>query len=355
MAQIGAIFWQPFYDMVDQDMDSPGLGRAEAAMLAPNKYHDRVPLHGVLGDNTVVWAPTQQTFDAEITATHGKLDYWVYLMGAPLARAHNNAWRLHQSSSIRDQMPWCWMWDLGCLGSNIDGNTPDFTDEVTMLVTHMGQTSYRKTLTTRPIFYLYWSDSQLSSLWNNDPFKVKAALQAIKAAAATAGLGEPYIVLMMANPQDAQDMRILLGGAAGGIDAISAYNHSVPSLPYQPFSALCAFGTSYWDFQKGVGSKIIPPVMIGWNKSPRVERTMPYASKQIPYFGLAIPTALPTLEEITTQVAACKAFVLANSNVCESGDILLYAYSEYDEGGWCGPTHGDPTGQRLAAVAAGMV
>jgi hypothetical protein len=101
--------------------------------------------------------------------------------------------------------------------------------------------------------------------------------------------------------------------------------------------------------------KIVPNLMFGWNPKPRYDRPVFWQPEQRPRVGKARVTIPATDAQMASQVAAAKAFVVANPAVCDANTILAYSWNEHGEGYRCmNPTRANPTGTHLPLIAAAL-
>lgn len=341
-AIFGAIRWDAWYT-------SNGPAANTAGALGQPKWQSRAPAHAIASARATTFAPTQTTFDAEITAAkNAGLKYWAYLMyGVNNGDANRSpemmaGFNLHQSSSIKSQMKWCMMQQVGLFGAA--GN---YTTQVSGMVTYMQQSNYQRVLTNRPLLYLYWVSSDFATYWTSSYTNFKAALDALRTSAQAAGLGNPYVVVLA----DAS----VVGPIATniGADAVSSYVVPDPKLVAGTFASLDTAAQSYWSSLAATGKPIVPICMAGFDRRPRIERPVPWeASTQRPGFGANVCVTPPTNAEMVTHLQAAANYVSANPSICPSTAALIYAWNEHDEGGWLAPTLGDPSGSRLAAITA---
>lgn len=339
MTTFGAIRWDAWYGAAGSN-DFP-IDETAWALSTP-EFSGRAPAHSVIeGSTTVVYADSQATFDAEITAAkEAGLSYWAYLRySASHLPSLNRGWDYHQASSIKSDMNWAVMTQTYLLGS-----TGDYATEVAEHVAWFQQSNYQKVLTDRPLVYLFYDAGQLASSWGGDLANFKAALDALRVAAVGAGLGDPYIAV---NSTSAIKTSL-------GLDALFTYAARPVVMHRSPYADLSAgMRDVAWPAQAATGSKFIPLAMMGWDKRPRQQR-LDKGSRQAgdqPYVGLDQRHLTATPEEIVAHVEDAFDYVAANPSICDADTVLAYAWSEYDEGGWLGPTL-DGSGQaRLSALA----
>jgi hypothetical protein len=289
---------------------------------------------------------SQSIIDAEIAAAkNAGLKYWAFLMygqsGSDLRQTPEMmaAWNTYQTSAIKAQVPWCAMIPLYLLGS-----TGSYTTQVSQIVGWMQQAYYLKVLSGRPVLYIYWTQSDLTTFWGGSLSNVAAAITALRSAVTAAGLSTPYVVVM-----NGAETTVYAGI---GADAISSYTATGETALAAPYATLDSVTQAYWTTLASKGVPIVPPIMAGFDRRPRVARPVGWeVASQRPYFGLNRYFAQPTTSELAAHVQAGVNYIVSNPTACPSLLGLIYAWNECDEGGWLLPTIGDPTGGRLSAIA----
>lgn len=333
----GAIRWDAFYS-------ATGPARYVAQSLSAKQFRSRAPVATDASANRLVFSSTQATMDAEINAASASgLKYWAFLR-YPDGNEMNAAFDLYAASSLKSLVKHCWISQLSFMGSS--GN---YTPWVSLLTSKMQDASWMKTLGNRPLLYIMWSDSDYASLWGSSFANVKAAIDALRASVVAAGLGTPYVVLM------AGGTSLSRGAIKTGIgaDALSDYvSQTIPPTIKGTFASLDTTTRSWWASLAAAGSTVVPICMSGWDRRPRIDRPVSWeASYQKPGVGHLIYILPPTNAELVAHLQAAKDYVVANPDACPAAIALIYAWNEFDEGGWLAPTIGDPSGSRLTAIA----
>ena len=346
MTTVGTIRWDAFYTA-----DGPAQ-RTMAALSQPH-YQDRAPFFSeVLSPNLIEYAPTEETMSQEIEfAVEGGLDYWAFLYyarpAAPATAQMMAGWDLFQANPNKNDINWCWIQTSGTMaGGGVFGSNT-WQAHVATIVTQMQQANWQKVLTNRPLLYLMYDAAEVVGWFTNDA-NLKTVLDALRADAQTAGLGNPYIVILQGGGSGAAATKTTLGA-----DAISSYIGRIPSGMDKAYTLLDTTTRTYWAELLATGSAMVPICMCGWDRRPRIERPVTWeASTQRPFHGLRTTHMQPTNAELVAHFQAALDFVDTNAAACPADTILAYAWNEHDEGGWLCPTLGDPTGSRLAALAA---
>lgn len=140
------------------------------------------------------------------------------------------------------------------------------------------------------------------------------------------------------------------GERLAGTDAVSAYAHVMRRK--STYGELVRENNeAKWFAPLARGDEIVPHVTAGWDKTPRQvnpvfwERNLYYHKQK----GFA---DAPTPDELAAHLASAVRFVVEHPAACPSGCILIYAWNEFDEGGWICPTWTPrgPDASRLDAI-----
>jgi hypothetical protein len=164
------------------------------------------------------------------------------------------------------------------------------------------------------------------------------------AAAKEKGL-DPYCVYMGWRP--AADYPKV---AERGFDAVSSYARSGDQARFADLAA--AVETSYWESAAKARVPYVPLVTTGWDKRPRKDNPVSW-EKDHAYHSQQVFPSRATPAEIASHLGRGLSFVRKHPRVCEANAMIIYAWNEYDEGGWLAPTlgpDGKPDSSRLDAV-----
>lgn len=305
--RVGAIRWDAWYA---PDM-APGSSEWHAAHgLDPAKYHHRAPFFAEKVDSDRMFiSGTQASMDAEIAyAAKAGIDYWAfgwYQFGRPLRKG----WEYYQLSERNSLVNWCALIGLGSLA----GNFPPPAD----LIRYFQYSNY-ETFGNRPLLYVMHDKTPLPA--------AARALDALRAACVSAGVGNPYVVV-----QSSVAKLGALDARAIGADAIGAYATAPPiSNGPIPYAALDAFVRKFWLDMAATGMPIVPNGVTGWDRRPRIERPPPFDPLHVGPNDYVIPG---TPKDIAGHVEAVLAFVRSHPGTCQANTALIYSWNECDEGG----------------------
>lgn len=250
---------------------------------------------------------TQAIMDQEIQyAVSAGIDYWafVYYPQEPLSRARN----LYLSSAHRNDVNWCAL---------LDGNfTGAFDANLAILAPHFAEPNYQKVLGGRPLLYF---------LTGADAAKVAK----VRTKAAELGVPNPYIVVMAWTAESAATLK-----ATVGADAVSRY--ATGGGNGATYDSVAATETELWTDYASAAGEVVPTVSTGWDNRPRYDYPVSwigdYTSLQNNWEQQATPG------EIATHLAGAIRWGNTHPTVTPANTVLIYAWNEFDEGGWICPT-----------------
>lgn len=334
----GAIRWDNWYALT-----GPALSVLRS--LSNSKYQMRAPVHArIVTPARITFDVSQAVIDAEILAAiRGGISYWAFLLYDPATSPTLMvAYDLFQSSSIKNQIKWAMIRQ-----TNDWGTSGNYSTKVALAVSQVTQSNYQLVLTNRPLVYIYYQDSDITSYWGSSTANFKSALDQFRADVQLAGLGDPYIVLLKGSNYAAIKTAI-------GADAVSNYISNFTQRSDAAYTLLDADAQAWWETQRLASGKVVPVCMAGWSRKPRIERPVAWeVSTQTAYLGLSSGAfSLPTNQELVNHFQAAIDYINAHPTDCDASTALIYAWNESDEGGWLWPTLGDPTGSRLDAIAS---
>jgi hypothetical protein len=336
---VGAIRWDAWY--------RPGNveNAAVASALEPPSYHFRLPWFAKISPSGTVRIEGghQEIMDREILAAHSAgLKYWAfdyYGSGDPMSVALE----LYLSSREKDKVNFCLM-----ISANRLGSVRSFRDIIDRQVTYMAHPSHQSVLNGRPLVFLgFLSESTIRTHWDGNIRKLRRAVDYLRESAARRAGRDPYIALMTSDPVGSLQYLDLLE-----LDALSAY--AVRSaVRHAPYSNLASRAKQFWEICAATGKQVIPTVMTGWDRRPRIEHPVPWEHWQKPRVGMDSYYQTATPSEIADHLATCLKWLSTHQRAAPAQAAIIYAWDEDDEGGWLIPTYnGTPLGDssRLRAV-----
>jgi hypothetical protein len=321
---VGAIRWDAWY--------APGSTTTEAVKnsLSPQKYRWRTPFFAKSDghDSGAVSFPavTQEEMDKEIgQAVFAGLDYWAF---AAYGANHPMSKALYQfrSSSMTNSLRYCLFTELGRWGSR--------TKLTTLPEEHIGlmaDKNYLRVLGDRPLYFLgFITPASVEKNWQGVA-GLREQLDRFRGDATKAGLANPYVVL-------AGDKKFLIREAKNiGGDAIGSYVLTIGN-GRGTFAELTQIAERGWKELRNSHLPVVPTVMTGWDRRPRIEHPVPWQTKQRPGEGIGNFFAAPTKKELADHLTRALAWLSAQAPDEQAPVVLIYAWNENDEGGWLMPT-----------------
>lgn len=322
-ALVGAIRWDAWHG------DRGGAGQAVQRSLGPKRWHYRLPFFATVVSDTQVRidGASQSVMDREIAyARRAGLDYWAFVTYAPddpmsLGLKHYLASRRKRGLRfclITEQARW--------------GTAQNYRPHIDRFVRLMTEPSYQKALGNRPLLYLgFIDDAWVDRAWGGlDRFR--QAVDEMRSLARERGAGNPYLVILDFDPQRGKRLADALGA-----DAISAYAIHAGGKG-APYAELAGVAEGFWERCRATGAAVVPIVMSGWDRRPRVEHPVPWETWQQPGVGLDEYYEPPTPAELAAHLKRALSWVDAHPEAAPARAALIYAWNEHDEGGWLVPT-----------------
>ncbi len=330
---VGAIRWDAWHG------DASEVGLIVERTLAPSHWHDRLPFFGrVVGENAAeARGHTQEVVDQEIIYAHtAGLDYWAFVT-YPEDNALSLGLKLYLSSEKNDLINFC----LNLQGGWESGGGPEsWPPKVERYVNYFKKPTYQTVLNGRPLVFLYTVEGLVGAgrfeTWED----ARKAFDALREATVAAGIPTPYIVAQGWHPPTLKKQAEKLG-----LDAIGAYasnaGHEAGS-----YAALAEHTERWWDDFKETGMPVVPLATAGWDMRPRVETPVPWVEGG----DIKQYHETPTPKELAAHIEKAVAWCREHPEAAEAQAVLIYAWNEFDEGGWLCPTLDEGTA-RVDALA----
>ncbi len=319
---VGAIRWDAWY--------APGseVTEAVARALSPPQYHWRAPFFSKEEtDQKLSFPPVSQSLmDLEIRqAAYAGLDYWAFVAYPPDSSL-SVALKYYLSSSRRTDVKFCMYTAMEYWGS------PDKPSP--MRSEHIGyfkDDAYVRVHGDRPLYILGFINEEKVNQWGG-PVLFRKQIDDFRAAAQSSGAGNPYIVI--------EGYWGLIGPIAKelGADAVGDYAITYALVKNGKYSALTQLVEQGWKKLAQSGLPVVSPIMAGWDRRPRVEHPSPWENPNAPQNTLDYFYATPTPEEFERHLQSALAWQSSLDKDHRSPAVLIYAWNEYDEGGWLAPT-----------------
>ncbi|MEO6187317.1 MAG: discoidin domain-containing protein [Ginsengibacter sp.] len=299
---VGAIRWDAWTGT------SNFIGQQVEADLSPNKYHYRVPYYGteVSTDSVTINACTQAIMDQEIQYAAGAgLNYWAFVW-YPASGGLDQSRKLYKSSGHIQSINYCLIIEPNNWITNISLDS---------IVNDFKSPTYQKVLGNRPLLYLLGYAGIL-----------KTDVDALRAKTIGAGLGTPYIVEMRVDG-------VYTTLSTLGLDAFSMYATTWLTNGVS-YDSLANTDIAQWNWI-GISNKLpfVPNVTTGWDTRPRHDHVLSFVPDPGP--DSWVQTATPA--QIAHHIVDAKNWNAANPSVAVANTVIVYAWNEFDEGGYICP------------------
>ena len=303
--------------------------------LGPKHFRDRTPYYAVETAPDAIEMPerTKWDFDDELRhAITAGIDYFAYCWydrtpteghvtdgDAKTADGHlqelTKARLMHLASDLKSQIGLC---------AILVTSHPYSDTELEELLKTMQEPYYEK-VEGRPIVYLF-------------PGAWEPLLERLQMLCQAAGYVRPYAVLLERWETPPEQL--------AKVDALSDYSGMLTGTTWEELVEDMNRGN---DFRVAQGKPVIPHFATGWDPSPRIEHPVPWCSyPALNYAAAASP------EQLLNGARQFKEWLQAHADACPTGQLLVFAWNEFEEGGWICPTwkpNGCPDTARRDAFA----
>ncbi len=289
---IGAIRWDAWVGTQNK------VGLEVEKTLSHPRYHNRLPFYAKIhNDNIKIRCTTEDIINEEITYAYNYgIDYFAFCW-YPFYSGLDIARTLFLSIK-QNKVKWCLI-----LGTN-----PFTEKDADWLIQEFKTNNYLK-IDNRPVVYLFNVNSELISIVN---YIKNKALEI-----------NPYFIGLVWDYNQAIKANSLIP-----LDALSQY--CTPGKNNMEYQKLSVIERNKWHEYLSI-NKVIPWVTTGWDKRPRYDNPVSWENCQ--KFNQEY-IQFPTIEELKKQLE--NAITFADQN--QSSSILIYAWNEFDEGGFIEPT-----------------
>ncbi|MEO6454951.1 MAG: hypothetical protein ABIN97_12795 [Ginsengibacter sp.] len=315
---IGAIRWDGWYYGRSDDDITAILEKT----LAPKEFHNRLPFFAkeISDDSVYINGSSQEVIDEEIAyAKTCGLDYWAFVM-YPENTGLSIGLKNYLASKYRGDINFCVITEEARL-TNVDTS---YTNNILTLIKQPG---YQIVLENRPLWYIGFVDSaHVQKAWGGFR-QMKSKIDSMRNTIIEAGLGNPYIVIMDFNAAKGKQWCDSLGA-----DAISSYV-TQKSTPHASYKTLTKEAEQFWEECKGTGTQVVPVCDAGWNPKPRID----YVNIWSHFYPKDVYYDYATPAEVTAHIKSGMEWTQKNKAFSNAQCVIIYAWNEYDEGGWLGP------------------
>lgn len=293
---IGAIRWDAWVGSINP------VGLEVEKTLSNPKYQNRLPFYSQLVGNKIKVRCTDKNIikkEIEYAKYYG-IDYFAFCW-----YPHNSGLDIARKIFLEindNTLKWCLI-----LGTN-----PFTQEDADWLIKEFLNDSYLK-IGTSPVIYLFDINPSLLEIVNYIRKKSKY---------------KPYFIGLVWHSKQAIEANKLFE-----LDALSQY--ATPGQNNISYKKLSKQERSRWQEYLSI-NKVVPWVTTGWDKRPRFES--PVSWEECQNFDKEY-IAFPKMEELKYQLGNAINFAIKN----ESDLILIYAWNEFDEGGFIAPTLNNET------------
>lgn len=322
---VGALRWDAWHG------DDSDIGKAAEHSLGQEKWKSRWPTFETVEQGGIEFDGSKPAIVEEEMrmATAAGVDYWAFVhynAGSPMRRAFESY-----------------------LGSSKPGPKFALVIQAGRMAGADGQKNIREIqrLFRNP---RYFTDPQGRPLVfvklspkNDDSPAALNAIKKLQDVPKAKGGVSPSVVIMMGSPASAAAVAGKVGSER--ITSYAAHGKAVNG----PYAELASDAQGLWKKQADTGAAAVPVVMSGWDPRPRIERPVPWSGGSDGSDGN--PGAgyyqSPTPAEFSEHLR--QGLQWAARDARGGCAVLIYAWNEFDEGGWIAPTKGDGD-TRLKAV-----
>lgn len=319
---LGAIRWDAWHG---NDM---AIGKAVTKSLGQDKWQERWPFFYTQTDQGIIFDESKlEVIQREDNQAHDAgIDYWAFVFygkDSPMSRVLNNYLSLPKKHT-------CFTLIIEA-GRIADPERGEAIKE--QIINLMSNKKYFTGRDKKPLLFLMFAGGV------DDNERVDGQLKGAESLIVLLKRKniDPNIVVMSFNPNHASDMARKIGSGT-----ISSYvSHGIKQGG--SYKELAKSTEKFWDRQYQTGMNVIPVVMTGWDPRPRFENPVPWGNgyPDGSYYEQGNP------DEIVNHLQHAVEWTKNHPNSACS--TIIYAWNEFDEGGWLVPTMDSDT-KRLDAI-----
>jgi len=332
---VGAIRWDAWYG------DGTGVNGEVEGTLSVQRWQWRAPFFAeVVSTNQVKIRGGAEEIRQEIDfAADAGLDYWAFCLYEPdhnLSRALN----LYLDAPNRSRINFCMNLQAGHFGK---GGLKKALLRVPLYVEYMQRPEYQTALNGRPLVYLLFPQNFTESHALQNEEEAAQLIQALRDQSLTAGLKNPYVVFQDYFAEAVNELKEKLGADAIGAYAANTGRLKVSAKQFQEYVE-----TEFIPEFLKTGSDVVPLASTGFDMRPRIETGIswdPHAAD----LDIDMYHEQPTPKEFAGHLKNVLALLKSHPKQTPANTVLIYAWNEFDEGGWLCPTLSEGTA-RLDAL-----
>ena len=300
------------------------FGHYATQSLGPAKFRDRTPFYAkeTAPDKIEYTYRSVEEYETEMRfAIEAGIDYFAFcwydhntpsghLEGTDdaTATADQHVWELtrtrslHAKSSLRETLHYC---------AILISPHPYSDEALQMLAQEMRDPGYEK-INERPLVYFF-------------PGQWQPLLDRLRNLCKKENTPDPFAVVLNPGgnirPED-----------KGKVEGICAYTCTAACSSWEE---LCRNNLEQNDMRVKTGIPCIPLFSMGWDPAPRIQNPVPWCSYPDKEYH---PPC--TREQLLSAAKEFKEWVTENRSSCVPEHIMVFAWNEFEEGGWICPSLG---------------
>jgi pectate lyase len=188
--------------------------------------------------------------------------------------------------------------------------------EIDRLTALFKESTYQKVLDGRPLAFSFQCAAD------------RGFYDDLRKSVTAAGLKAPYFVYQGGSTKDLERL---------GLDALGDYAVA-GSGKGESYASLATEAERRWGKHLDEGRCNVPLVTAGWDRRPRVVHPVPWEAWQRPGEGLDRFYQTPRPEELAAHLERSLRWIERHPEATPARAVLIYAWNEFDEGGWICPT-----------------
>ena len=300
---VGAIRWDAWCGNVHP------VGLAVERNLSPHQYHYRAPFYSkeISRDSIQCRGASLSIVQKENKyAKYCGINYWAFCW-YPKNSGLDTIMRLYLQGEHKYGINWCCILGTANFDERTDGP---------WLMNEFRKGIYQKVLGKRPLLYILGQDIGAQTI---------NYLQQINRAA---GNDSIYVVAMGEDKNTVDKYADSIHADAISAYTTWAYNNGGTYYPLVPYT-----DSVRWEEHRATGRQVIPWVTTGRNTKPRIDHPVWWTKVEANEW-----TQDATPKQLATHVNDCLNWIEKHPSSTLAKTFLIYAWNEFDEGGYICPT-----------------
>ena len=311
---VGAIRWDAWIGNIHP------VGLAVESNLSPHQYHYRSPFYSkeISWDSIQCRGANLSVIEKENKyAKYCGINYWA-VCWYPKNSGLDTIIQLYLKCSHKYGINWSCILGTAKFDERTDGP---------WLVNQFKKRIYQKVFGTRPLLYVLGNEVSTQTI---------KYLQKINLAS---GNDSIYVVAMGEDKYSVAKYADSINA-----DAISAYTTWIHNNGGAYYPLVPKMDSVRWEEHRSTGKQVVPWVTTGRNTKPRIDHPVWWTK-----VGANEWTQDATPKQIANHVADCLGWIKKHPSSTLSKTLLIYAWNEFDEGGYICPTLNNNT-ERINAI-----